>query len=94
MRTALLPLPLGRLVVTPGVRELLLNEGRALAACLERHRRDDWGELDAEDRQTNEAALLRELRVLSAYTLPSGIRFWIITEADRTRTTLLLPEEY
>jgi hypothetical protein len=61
---------------------------------LNRHRAGDWGDLSAEDRQANDAAVTESGRILSAYTLRDGTRIWIITEADRTSTCVLLPEEY
>ena len=61
---------------------------------LARHANGDWGELSESDREANEYALKHGLRVLSAYTLSSGEKIWIITEADRSRTTILLPSEY
>jgi hypothetical protein len=54
----------------------------------------DWGELDEHDRQEHELSLVHGFRLLSAYTLSNGNRIWIITEADRSATTLLLPSEY
>lgn len=59
-----------------------------------RHVLGDWGELDAEDRQANEAALVHGTRIVSSYRLQGEHRIWIITEADRSATTFLLPEEY
>lgn len=86
--------PLGRILSTPG----------ALAACeeahvdprtyLHRHVVGDWGDLEDEDKAANDVALTIVARILSAYTLPSDERLWIITEADRASTTLLLPLEY
>ena len=68
---------------------------RSLATeLLARHITGDWGELDAEDQRANEDALVTDARILSAYVLPSGVKLWIITEADRSATTLLLPDEY
>lgn len=64
-----------------------------LMRCLERHANQDWGDLDAEDKKTNDDAVKRGGRVLSAYEL-RGDKLWIITEADRSVTTLLTPEEY
>jgi hypothetical protein len=61
---------------------------------LARHANGDWGEVDEHDRRANEHALEHGLRVLSAYTLRTGERIWIITEADRSTTTILLPAEY
>jgi hypothetical protein len=62
--------------------------------ALRRHARGDWGELDPEDRQANDAALKNGTRLLSVYKTKSGMKFWIITEADRSSTTVLVPEEY
>ena len=64
------------------------------ASLLARHVAGDWGDVDAEDRAANERALKDGSRLLSAYELPTGERVWIITEADRSATTLLLPHEY
>jgi hypothetical protein len=61
---------------------------------LARHANGDWGEVDEHDREANEYAVENGLRVLSAYTLSSGEKIWIITEADRSSTTILLPSEY
>ena len=58
------------------------------------HANGDWGEVDERDRKANEFAVENSLRVFSAYTLGSGEKIWIITEADRAATTLLLPDEY
>jgi hypothetical protein len=61
---------------------------------LTRHANGDWGEIDEHDRKANEYALDHGLRVMSVYTLSSGERIWVVTEADRSSTTILLPEEY
>jgi hypothetical protein len=61
---------------------------------LRRHWRGDWGDVDAEDKAENDYSLMHDLRLLSAYTLADGTRIWIITEADRSVTTILLPSEY
>ena len=63
-------------------------------AYLVRHVAGDWGEVNTEDWLANEQSLLRELRLLSVYTMSNGTKFWIITEADRSATTFLLPDEY
>lgn len=63
-------------------------------AYLVRHIAGDWGEVDEQDRRENELSLIHGFRLLSAYTLNSGTKIWIITEADRSVTTVLLPEEY
>jgi hypothetical protein len=87
------PLPLGRVVVTPGALKLLSEIGAHPFDYLGRHATGDWGELCAFDRRQNEIALREGYRVLSSYDVPQG-RVWIITEADRSITTILLPEEY
>jgi hypothetical protein len=87
------PLPLGRVVATPGTLKLLSEIGVHPFDYLARHATGDWGELCAFDRRQNEIALREGLRVLSSYDVLAG-RVWIITEADRSVTTILLPEEY
>lgn len=86
--------PLGRVVATPGVLEVLATAGVDPAMLLDRHVVGDWGELCDEDRRENEFSLNRGFRLLSSYPLPDGQKVWIITEADRSATTLLLPSEY
>jgi hypothetical protein len=83
--------PLGRLVATPGALAAL--DPAQLLTVIGRHAAGDWGDLDREDRAANDAALRHGTRLLSAYAL-DGARVWIITEADRSATTVLLPEEY
>jgi hypothetical protein len=61
---------------------------------IQRHQAGDWGELSDENREANDQALVQGTRILSAYTAVTGTRFWIITEADREATTVLLPEDY
>jgi hypothetical protein len=84
--------PLGYLVATPGVIEKIPHE--ELQTALNRHASGDWGELDAEDRRANESALIEGQRLLSAYDSKDKTRFWILTEWDRSVTTILLPMEY
>ena len=82
---------LGRLVATPGALAL----GVDLLPYLRRHARGDWGDLCADDRAANEAAVRAgDLRILSAYQVRDGVRLWILTEADRSVTTFLTPDEY
>jgi hypothetical protein len=87
------PLPLGRVVATSGALKLLEVTGDHPFELLARHAAGDWGNLCAFDSRQNEIALRDGLRVLSSYEVPAG-RVWIITEADRSVTTILLPEEY
>jgi len=86
-------LPLGRVVATPGALKILSEASEDLFGYLARHAMGDSGELCAFDRRQNEIALREGLRVLSSYDVLTG-RVWIITEADRSVTTILLPEEY
>jgi hypothetical protein len=83
---------LGELCATPGV--LLHVPWEEQMAGLARHAAGDWGILDEEDRLTNNRSLESGSRLLSAYDSKAGVRFWIITEWDRSYTTFLLPEEY
>lgn len=85
---------LGQTVATPGAIEALQLAGQSPAEFLDRHITGDWGEVDCEDRQANEDALVQGERVLSAYKTRLGTKLWVITEADRSSTCVLLPEEY
>lgn len=85
-------LPLGRIVGTPGALQAIPADEIFLA--LQRHRRRDWGNLDPEDQAANQQALLDGARILSSYRSLAGVSFWIITEEDRSVTTVLLPNEY
>ncbi len=86
--------PLGKVVATPGAMALLEALNTSPLEYLVRHVIGDWGELDAEDRQANDAALVHGSRILSSYRLQGEHRIWLITEADHSATTFLLPEEY
>ncbi len=86
--------PLGQVVATPGALEALTANSQHPLEFLTRHVAGDWGDLDEHDRKENEYSLVHQLRLLSAYTLRDGTRLWVITEADRSATTLLLPSEY
>jgi hypothetical protein len=87
------PLPLGNVLATPGALKLLGKSGGYPIEYLARHATGDWGDLCAFDRRQNEIALREGYRVFSSYEVPAG-RVWIITEADRSVTTIVLPEEY
>ena len=63
-------------------------------SALQRHTKGDWGELDPEDWAENELSLKEGFRLLSAYRSSQGVKFWILTEADRTATTIFLSNEY
>ncbi len=83
---------LGRIVATANaLRSLTENE---ILLGIQRHQAGDWGSVQGTDREANDRALTHSGRIHSAYDSASGIRFWIITEADRSITTVLLPEDY
>jgi hypothetical protein len=83
---------LGRIVATPNALSRLSNEDILLA--LKRHQAGDWGDVDDHDHQENELSLKEGFRLLSVYHSVQRVKFWIITEADRSVTTLLMPEDY
>ena len=85
-------LSLGTVVATPGVLASIHHD--ELVRALRRHARGDWGLVCAEDAGQNDQALDEGSRVLSAYEDSRGINFWVITEADRSVTTVLFPHEY
>lgn len=85
-------LQLGCVVATPGVLGAVPR--KELLVALDRHQNCDWGDVSPEDQKSNNYALHHGERVFSAYIAKDKTRFWIITEADRSATTLLLPEEY
>ena len=84
--------PLGQIVATPGA--LARYSRDQLGDQLLRHMHGDWGDLDAEDIAANKSALQHGARLFSSYHMPLGGKLWIITEADRSVTTFLLPDEY
>lgn len=88
---------LGQTVATAGVIAKM-KEGEAFIKhvndCLVRHAKGDWGDLSQEDKKENEFALGKHLRLFSAYVKEGQPKIWIITEADRSSTTILFPEEY
>jgi hypothetical protein len=84
--------PMGTIVMTKGILNTVSPED-TLTALL-RHSQGDWGDLCEQDRETNEEALVEQLRLFSVYDAMDGTRFWIITEHDRSYTTILLPNEY
>jgi len=84
--------PLGQLLITPGALDTL--DAEEILASIARHACGDWGEVSDEDWQSNEEAVGLRLRIFSVYLDRNGTKFWIITEADRSATTVLMPEEY
>lgn len=86
--------PLGQIVATPGALEALERAGQEAKCFLDRHASGNWGELGEQDRRENEYSLQHGFRILSSYTTNAGEKLWVITEADRSSTTVLLPEDY
>jgi hypothetical protein len=85
---------LGQIVSTPGALQAMQEAGQDGLALLQRHVTGDWGDLCQEDKDENDFSVARGFRILSAYTLLTDVKVWIITEADRSASTFLLPEEY
>ena len=85
---------LGQTVATPGALKALMAAGQTPLELLQRHIAGDWGDLPEEDKAENELSLKAGFRILSAYKLMTGVKVWVITEADRSATTILLPDEY
>lgn len=86
--------PLGQTLATPGALEALEQSGQASIEFLTRHQSGDWGDVCSDDAAANDQALKDGDRILSSYRTTKGVKIWIITEADRSATTILLPEEY
>lgn len=86
--------PLGQCVATPGALAALEEGGQTPADFLNRHVCGDWGEIHPADKGMNEQALTDEARIFSVYRTSKGEKVWVITEADRASTCILLPDEY
>lgn len=84
--------PLGQVVITRNAADTLQQND--VQEAIRRHASGDWGDVDEHDRQENELSLEQGFRLLSVYHAGNGVKFWIITEADRSATTVLLPEDY
>ena len=84
--------PSGQIVITPTALNTLSQTD--VQTALVRHLRGDWGDVDEHDRKENDVSLQRGFRLLSVYHAANGTKFWIITEADRSATTILLPSDY
>ena len=87
-----LSLHLGEIFITVNAQNILTDSD--ISSALNRHKSGDWGELCKEDCMVNEDALKEHERIMSVYTSSNGKKFWIITEADRSCTTILMPEDY
>ena len=85
---------LGQTFITPGAQEAFDIAGQTAIQFLRRHMSADWGEISEDDAHENELSLREGLRLLSSYRTAKGQKIWIITEADRSATTILLPSEY
>jgi hypothetical protein len=85
---------LGQTVATPGALAALEKAGQQPQEFLSRHASGEWGDVPEEDRRENQFSLERGFRLLSSYRTNTGDRLWLITESDRSLTTILLPEEY
>jgi hypothetical protein len=83
---------LGHLVATPNARDNIPSQD--ITRAIQRHQAGDWCDVKEDDRQANDNALTTGARILSVYHASNGAKFWLITEADRSRTTVLLPEDY
>lgn len=86
--------PLGQLVATPGAIAALERSGQRPATFIRHHICGDWGTICASDKRLNDEAVREGTRILSAYKTTADETIWIITEADRSVTTILLPSEY
>jgi hypothetical protein len=87
--------PLGRIVATPGALALLVATGADPVELLSRHQRGDWGEVCPEDAHENELSVREGYRILGSYRVgEDDAKVWLITEADRSSTCILLPSEY
>ena len=86
--------PLGKLVATPGAIQAMTEAKQSPLEFLARHVTGDWGDVSEEDKAANDADVEAGGRLLSAYRLTTRVKLWLITEADRSATTILLPEEY
>jgi hypothetical protein len=85
---------LGQVLATPGALEALTDNGQDAMEFLYRHQRGEWGCLSDDDKRENEFSVDKQLRIFSAYKLNDDTKIWVITEADRSSTTILLPSEY
>ena len=93
-QTSVTRFTLGQIFITPGAEEALQIAGQTAIEFLRRHMSCDWGELSEDNVHENEFSLKEGFRFLSAYQTGKGQKLWIITEADRSATTILLPSEY
>lgn len=83
---------LGRIVATSNALSRLSQDD--ILAAIRRHQAGDWGDLDDEDKRENQLSLEKGFRLFSVYHATSGVKFYVITESDRSVTTVLLPQDY
>ena len=88
------PIPLGRILATPEALTAMKRSGDAPETFLRRHETQDWGNVESDDWARNDEALRDGSRIVSSYNLKDGTTVWIVTEADRSVSTILLPEDY
>jgi hypothetical protein len=86
--------PLGQMVATPGAIAAMEAAGQSPLELFQRHQSGDWGDVCKEDAEENELSVKEGFRIMSVYTLATKVKVWLITEADRSVTTILLPDEY
>jgi hypothetical protein len=86
--------PLGEIGITPGALGRLVEHGLLPANLLIRHQSGDWGDLEEFDKHQNQFSIRAGLRILSSYLINNSEKVYVITEADRSSTTILMPEEY
>lgn len=84
----------GQIVSTPAALAALQAAGINPQALLDKHLSGEWGDLTQADKEENDFSLANGYRILSAYEIEPGLKIWLITEADRSATTFLLPEDY
>ncbi|WP_420628621.1 hypothetical protein [Candidatus Leptofilum sp.] len=86
--------PLGHTIFTMGALDAFIRAGQTAEQFLQRHQMGDWGDMVEADKEQNNLAAEEGLRIFSAYKLATGVEIWVITEWNRSATTILLPEEY
>ena len=86
--------PLGKTLITRGAMEALQDAEQSASEFLSEHQQGNWGEVDEFDWKENDSSVNSRCRIFSAYRTGKGVKLWVITEADRSATTVLLPEEY
>lgn len=84
---------LGRVGISPGALEAMQRTNISADSILQRHVLGDWGDIGHEDKKLNDLAVEMRERIMSGYILPDGTKIWVVTEPDRSATTILLPEE-